>query len=98
MRSFDTAVRNTSDQHTINGFNGLSVGFALLVVRACGVVYGDIGTSVLYTLREIFFGAHMSGQVPITQHNILGAVSLIFWSLLLLITVKYIGFVLHADY
>src|SRR5215510_9219484 len=98
MRLFGTAVRRTFDQYTTNGLNVLSVGFALLVVRACGVVYGDIGTSVLYTLREIFFGAHTYGRVPLTQHNILGAVSLIFWSLLLLITVKYIGFVLHADY
>ena len=72
----------------------MSVGFALLVVRACGVVYGDIGTSVLYTLREIFFGAHTYGQVPMTRDNILGAVSLIFWALLLLITIKYISFVL----
>jgi K+ transporter len=46
------------------------------------VVYGDIGTSVLYTLREIFFGPHTSGQVPLTPDNVLGAVSLIFWSLL----------------
>ena len=97
MRSFDTAVSRTSDQHTANGRALLSVGFALLVVRACGVVYGDIGTSVLYTLREIFFGAHTYGLVPITRDSILGAVSLIFWALLLLITIKYIGFVLYAD-
>src|SRR3989449_2965404 len=97
MRLFDTAVSGTSDQHTANGRTLVSVGFALLVVRACGVVYGDIGTSVLYTLREIFFGAHTYGQVPITRDNILGAVSLIFWALLLLITIKYIGFVLYAD-
>jgi KUP system potassium uptake protein len=70
----------------------------LLVVAACGVVYGDIGTSVLYTLREIFFGPHTSGQVPLTPDNVLGAVSLIFWSLLLLITGKYICFVLYADH
>src|SRR2546423_13032497 len=83
MRTFDTAVSGTSDQHTASGRTLVSVGFALLVVRACGVVYGDIGTSVLYTLREIFFGAHTYGQVPITRDNILGAVSLIFWALLL---------------
>ena len=74
------------------------VAFALLVVAACGVVYGDIGTSVLYTLREIFFGPHTSGHVPLTRDNVLGAVSLIFWSLLLLITGKYICFVLYADH
>src|SRR5438552_841481 len=97
MRSFDTAVSGAYDQHTANVRTLVSVGFALLVVRACGVVYGDIGTSVLYTLREIFFGAHTYGQVPITRDNILGAVSLIFWALLLLITIKYISFVLYAD-
>ena len=97
MRLFDTAVSGTSDQHTASGRTLVSVGFALLVVRACGVVYGDIGTSVLYTLREIFFGAHTYGQVPITRDNVLGAVSLIFWALLLLITIKYISFVLYAD-
>ena len=52
----------------------------LLVVAACGIVYGDIGASVLYTLREIFFGPHTSGQVPLTPDNVMGAVSLIFWS------------------
>ena len=99
MRSFDTAVSGTSDQRTAaNGRTLMSVGFALLVVRACGVVYGDIGTSVLYTLREIFFGAQTSGHIPVTRDNVLGAVSLIFWSLLLLITLKYICFVLYADH
>src|SRR4029450_12409029 len=97
MRLFDAVVKRTSDQHTANGRTLLSGAFALLVVRACGVVYGDIGTSVLYPLREIFFGAHTYGLVPITRDNILGAVSLIFWALLLLITIKYISFVLYAD-
>src|SRR5687768_5451682 len=82
MRRLDGARRVRSDQPTAHGHTMLSVAFALLVVQACGVVYGDIGTSVLYTLREIFFGA----------------VSLIFWALLLLITLKYIGFVLYADH
>ena len=96
MRSFDTAVSRTSDQHTANGRALLSVGFALLVVRACGVVYGDIGTSVLYTLREIFFGVHTWPGADHAGHY-LGRVSLIFWALLLLITIKYVGFVLYAD-
>jgi KUP system potassium uptake protein len=46
----------------------------------------------------MFFGAHTYGQVPLTRETILGAVSLIFWALLLLITMKYVGFVLYADY
>ena len=71
MRLFDATVNGTSNQQTTKGLSLWSVGFALLVVRACGVVYGDIGTSVLYTLREIFFGAHTYGLVPITRDNIL---------------------------
>ena len=98
MQSSDRAGRGTSDPQTAYGHMVRHGAFALLVVVACGVVYGDIGTSVLYTLREIFFGPHPSGQVPLTPDNVLGAVSLIFWSLLLLITGKYICFVLYADY
>jgi KUP system potassium uptake protein len=97
MRSSDSAGSGTADPQTANGHTLRRGTFALLVVAACGVVYGDIGTSVLYTLREIFFGPHTSGHVTLTPENVLGAVSLIFWSLLLLITGKYICFVLYAD-
>jgi KUP system potassium uptake protein len=76
----------------------VSVPFALSVVSACGVVYGDIGTSVLYTFKEIFFGPHTYGHVPITSGNILGAVSLVFWALVFLVTIKYACFVLYADH
>ena len=98
MRSSDSAGSGTSDPQTVSGHTPSRGVFVLLVVAACGVVYGDIGTSVLYTLREIFFGPHTSGHVPLTPENVLGAVSLIFWSLLLLITGKYICFVLYADH
>ncbi|HEY7494909.1 MAG TPA: KUP/HAK/KT family potassium transporter, partial [Candidatus Tectomicrobia bacterium] len=80
MRAFDAGDSGRANQHTATGHKLFSAVLALLVVEACGVVYGDIGTSVLYTLREIFFGAHTFGQVPITWGNVLGAVSLIFWS------------------
>ena len=98
MRRLDGARRVRSDQPPAHGHNMVSVAFALLVVQACGVVYGDIGTSVLYTLREIFFGAHTFGHVPIMRDHVLGAVSLIFWALLLLVTIKYALFVLYADH
>jgi KUP system potassium uptake protein len=98
MRSSDSAGSGTSDQQTANGHTLRRGAFALLVVAACGVVYGDIGTSVLYTFREIFFGPHTSGHVPITHENVLGAVSLVFWALLLLVCVKYTFFVLYADH
>ncbi len=66
-----------------------------LVVGALGVVYGDIGTSPLYTLRECFSPLH--GVAPDVPGNVLGVVSLIFWTLTLIVSVKYIGLVLRAD-
>jgi KUP system potassium uptake protein len=67
---------------------------ALLTLGALGVVYGDIGTSPLYALRECFHGEH---GVAATHDNVLGVLSLIFWSLTLIISVKYILFVMRAD-
>lgn len=66
----------------------------LLVLGALGVAYGDIGTSPLYALRECFLGPHSLSAAPT---NVLGAVSLILWALVLLISVKYLAFVLRAD-
>lgn len=65
-----------------------------LTLTAIGVVYGDIGTSPLYALRECFFGSH---SVPPTQANVLGVLSLIIYSLLIVISVKYIAIVMRAD-
>jgi len=67
----------------------------VLALAALGVVYGDIGTSPLYTIKEIFAGAHH--PVPITPDNILGILSLIFWSLIIVVTLKYVIFVMRAD-
>jgi KUP system potassium uptake protein len=63
-------------------------------LTAIGVVYGDIGTSPLYAMRECFFGSH---SVPATHANVLGVLSLIIYSLLLVISVKYIAIVMRAD-
>ena len=65
-----------------------------LTLTALGVVYGDIGTSVLYAMRECFFGSH---SVSPTHENVLGVLSLIIYSLLLVISVKYIAIVMRAD-
>ena len=65
-----------------------------LTLTALGVVYGDIGTSPLYAMRECFFGSH---SVPPTPDNVLGVLSLIIYSLLLVISVKYIAIVMRAD-
>ena len=67
---------------------------AALVVGAIGVVYGDIGTSPLYTLREAFHGAH---GLPPTVGNVLGVLSVIFWALVIVVTRKYVTLVLRAD-
>src|SRR6266849_5012586 len=66
----------------------------LLSVSALGVVYGDIGTSPLYAFRECFRKEH--GISP-THENVLGILSLIFWSLLVVISIKYLSFVMRAD-
>lgn len=66
-----------------------------LALGALGVVYGDIGTSPLYALKESF---HTSHGLPLTDANIFGILSLVFWSLTLVIGVKYLGFILKADH
>jgi len=58
------------------------------------VVYGDIGTSPIYALRECFQGTH---PFPPTESNVLGILSLIFWALMIIISVKYLLFVMRAD-
>lgn len=68
--------------------------FHALVLGAMGVVFGDIGTSPLYSIRESFHGSH---AFPVNEINILGALSLIFWSLMMIISLKYVGLILRAD-
>jgi KUP system potassium uptake protein len=66
---------------------------ATLTLAALGVVYGDIGTSPLYALKEIFHGGH----VLATHDNILGVLSLVFWTLTVIVSLKYVLLVLRAD-
>jgi KUP system potassium uptake protein len=65
-----------------------------LSIGALGVVYGDLGTSPLYTIRECFYGTH---AIAPTIADILGALSLIFWTLTAVISIKYVVFILRAD-
>ena len=65
-----------------------------LVVGAIGVVFGDIGTSPLYTLRQCFGGEHL---VPLTPANVLGVLSIIFWALMIIVTAKYVTLIMRAD-
>jgi len=67
---------------------------ATLSVAALGVVFGDIGTSPLYAMRECFHGQF---GIAATSANVLGVLSLIFWALLLIVSIKYLGFILRAD-
>ncbi|MCA9320374.1 MAG: potassium transporter Kup [Planctomycetes bacterium] len=67
---------------------------ALLCLTSLGIVYGDIGTSPLYAMRECFFGEY---GVAVNERNVLGVLSLMFWCLVLVVTVKYLVFVMRAD-
>ena len=64
-----------------------------LTLGAIGVVYGDIGTSVLYAIKEIFG----SGHVPFTHANVYGVLSIVFWTLTVIVSLKYVALVLRAD-
>jgi KUP system potassium uptake protein len=66
---------------------------AALTLGAIGVVYGDIGTSVLYAVKEVFG----SGHVPFTHENVYGVLSIIFWTLTVIVSLKYVTLVLRAD-
>ncbi|GAA0755109.1 potassium transporter Kup [Ideonella azotifigens] len=77
-------MTRTNDRH----------GLGALTLGALGVVYGDIGTSPLYTMKEVFNPAN---NVPLDATNIIGAVSVIFWALMLVVTLKYVILILRAD-
>jgi KUP system potassium uptake protein len=66
----------------------------ILSFTALGVVYGDIGTSPLYAIKECFKPLY---GLAVTTANVYGVLSLIIWSLILVVTVKYVGFILRAD-
>src|SRR5690349_4147022 len=76
-----------SEQHKKNSL-------AALTLAAVGIVYGDIGTSPLYTLKTIFDPTH---GLPLNTPNLLGIVSLIFWGLTMIVSLKYVTLVLRAD-
>lgn len=67
---------------------------AALTIAAIGIVYGDIGTSPLYTMKEVFSKEH---GLPLTEANIFGAVSLIFWGLVIIVSLKYVTLILRAN-
>jgi KUP system potassium uptake protein len=79
-----------SNQSGLSGMKRL----AGLSLAALGVVFGDIGTSPLYAVRECFHGEY---GIPITQFNVLGVLSLLVWSLILIVSLKYLTFIMKAD-
>jgi KUP system potassium uptake protein len=87
-REGDAQANGHGGGHNVKGSLGL------LTLGALGVVYGDIGTSPLYAVRESFGEAH---DIAATEANVLGLLSLITWSLIFVITIKYLVFVLRAD-
>lgn len=80
------------NQNHLHGSKNSSIWY--LALGALGVVFGDIGTSPLYALRECFGSEH---GLQLTHNNILGVLSLIFWTLMLIINIKYMMFVMRAD-
>ncbi|MEN6441979.1 MAG: KUP/HAK/KT family potassium transporter [Syntrophobacter sp.] len=65
-----------------------------MAIGALGIVYGDIGTSPLYSIKECFHGMH---AIAVTYENVMGVLSLVFWSLTMVVCVKYVVFILRAD-
>lgn len=86
-----TAVTPT---HTASNATPSGRYFFILSLTALGVVYGDIGTSPLYAMRECF---HSSHGIAVNPANVLGVVSLVFWALVIVISIKYMVFVMRAD-
>ena len=74
--------------------HGEKTGLAAASLAAMGVVFGDIGTSPLYTIKEVFHGPH---AVPVTPDNVLGILSLVFWALTITVSLKYVLFITRAD-
>ena len=90
----DGAFRRRPHLVDSNNKNGRSpAALAALTVTALGVVFGDIGTSPLYALREVFHSAHLQ----VTRDNILGVLSLLFWTMTLVVSFKYVLLILRAD-
>ena len=65
-----------------------------IALAALGVVYGDIGTSPLYAMKEVFAGNH---PIPLNEANVLGSLSLFFWALVIVVSLKYVSIIMRAD-
>ncbi len=91
--SADAAAATGGTSHGASGGHGRG-SMGAMVLGAVGVVFGDIGTSPLYAFRETFAGHH---PLPPDSIHVLGVLSLIFWSMMLVVTVKYVAIIMRAD-
>ncbi len=87
-------ISNTAFQH--RPVSGADTARLAVVVGALGVVFGDIGTSPIYTIQTVF-NPRDPHPVPISEHSIYGIVSLIFWSVMIIVTLTYVTLVMRAD-
>jgi KUP system potassium uptake protein len=88
------AHTDDTDQHDTESGSGAHGGLAKLVLGCIGVVYGDIGTSPIYAMRESLHAASHDGLTP---DDVYGVISLLIWTLILIVTVKYVFLVMRAD-
>jgi KUP system potassium uptake protein len=92
-RPGSVAASKRSGPRDGDGHHG--AGIAVLTLGALGVVFGDIGTSPLYALQTVFHADH--GEVPTSPTAVYGVLSLIFWSVTLIVSIKYVTFIMRAD-
>src|SRR5689334_17147134 len=88
-----TIQQDGATSHTPNVHDTVKLA---VVVGALGVVFGDIGTSPIYTIQTVF-NPEDPHPVPVSDNNVFGVVSLIFWSVMIIVTVTYILLAMHAD-
>ena len=92
-RPGSVAASRRSDRREPDGHH--RAGIAVLTLGALGVVFGDIGTSPLYALQTVFHADH--GEVPTSPSAVYGVLSLVFWSVTLIVSIKYVTFIMRAD-
>jgi len=94
VTSADPQSSNGSGDLVVDGHHHGKEGLLKLSIGAIGIVFGDIGTSPLYAFRETFHGHH---TLALDTVHIMGALSLMFWSMMLVVTVKYVSVIMRAD-
>lgn len=94
MRRTPSNTSHPSSAHDRTGSFSAKSRTASLALAALGIVYGDIGTSPLYTIKECFHGIH---AVDVNAANVMGVLSMVFWSLMIVVGLKYVVFILQAD-